>query len=291
MPSDALVTVLALTSSFLFALGVQFQSIGLTEVNSNRGTAISITSSAFMYWLLAPLNLKLSNFFEPSLLIFILVGIFRPSLSANLAVAATRFLGPTLSTTLSSTTPVFGSILGILWLGESYSWELAIGTTGIIGSIVFLSSGKRSLKSNWPLWALALPLGAALIRSLAHVLTKIGMMDIPDPYFAGLISFSVSALITNTILTYSSTNQSINWKLKGTYWFALAGVTMGIAIISLNTALLNGPITLVIPIVAISPIFTMLLSILVFKKETISVKSYIALLTVIPSVLLITLAH
>ena len=66
---------------------------------------------------------------------------------------------------------------------------------------------------------------------------------------------------------------------------------MGMAIISLNTALLHGPMTLVIPIVAISPIFTMLLSILVFKKETISAKSYIALLTVIPSVLLITLAH
>ena len=50
--------------------------------------------------------------------------------------------------------------------------------------------------SNWPLWALALPIGVAVIRALAHVLIKVGMEEIPDAYLAGLIGFVVSAIVT-----------------------------------------------------------------------------------------------
>ena len=46
--------ILALFSSFLFSLGVQFQHIGLSVINSKTGTAISITTAACIYWLLSP---------------------------------------------------------------------------------------------------------------------------------------------------------------------------------------------------------------------------------------------
>ena len=291
MSSNILALSLSLISSFLFALGVQFQNIGLSDVSSKRGTAISITSSAIMYWFLAPIFLDSSNFFNPIIFVFVLVGIFRPSLSANLAVSGTRFLGPTLSTTLSSTTPLFGAFLGVVWLGETYSWQLGVGTLGVIGTIILLSTRKKNILVDWPIWALTLPIGAAFIRSLAHVLTKIGMVDMPDPYFAGLISFSVSAVITNLYLCISTEKQSTNWHLKGTYWFALAGVTMGIAIIFLNTALMHANLTLVIPIVAISPLFTMLLSIFIFKREILTKQIYYSLLLVLPSIALITLTQ
>ena len=45
-------------------------------------------------------------------------GLIRPAISANLSLAGMRYLGPTLATTLASTSPLFGAAFGILWLGE-----------------------------------------------------------------------------------------------------------------------------------------------------------------------------
>jgi len=283
--------ILALASAFLFALGAQLQNIGLADVTARRGTAISITSAASLYWLVSPFFLVLTNWLQPAVLIFVLVGVFRPSLSANLSVAGTRHLGPTLSSTLSSVSPLFGAAMGVWWLGELFSWQIGVGTLGIMSAIILLSTGNLKLDRDWPLWALALPIGAAVIRSTAHVLSKIGMADIPDPYFAGLVGFSVSAILINISLRLKPSGPPVSWRHKGPYWFTVAGLIMGTAILSLNSALLHGDVTTVIPIVAASPLFSMLLSILIFKRERLTPRTVIAVFMVVPSVAFIALSR
>jgi uncharacterized membrane protein len=281
--------ILALISAFLFSLGVQLQHIGLSDINSRTGTAISITSAAVIYWLLSAFFLEHTNWFHSSVFIFVLVGIFRPSLSANLAVAGTHYLGPTLSTTLSSTTPLFGAALGVWWLGEAFTWQIALGTFGITSAILLLSFKNMRLSADWPVWALGLPVGAAVIRSLAHVLSKIGMEDIADPYFVGLVGFTVSALITNISLRVKPSSVPVYWHTRGPYWFVVSGLVMSTAILSLNTALLNGEITIVVPIVAVSPVFSMLLSIIFFKREQLTLTVVLAVFMVVPSVIFIAM--
>jgi drug/metabolite transporter (DMT)-like permease len=68
-----------------------------------------------------------------------------------------------------------------------------------------------------------------------------------------------------------------------------AGVIMGVSVVSLNTALMRGQIVTVVPIVACSPVFTMLLSVLVFRREKLTARVVLAVFTVVPSVLLIAL--
>ena len=148
---DWLPVVLALTSAFLFAIGAHFQHIGLVNVPARAGTAISISSAALFYWILSPFLLDPSHFFKSAVFIFVMVGVFRPSLSANFSVAATKFLGPTLSSTLSSTSPLFGAALGVWWLGETFTWQIALGTFGIVAAIVVLSLGKsQNVSTDWP---------------------------------------------------------------------------------------------------------------------------------------------
>jgi drug/metabolite transporter (DMT)-like permease len=117
--------ILALIMAFLFSLGVQFQHIGFSVINSRTETSISITTVACIYWLLSP------------------------SLSFNLAVAATRYLGQTLSTTLSSTTSLYGAALGVWWLGEVFTWQIALGTFGIISAVLLLSFKNLHLSADW----------------------------------------------------------------------------------------------------------------------------------------------
>ena len=184
---------------FLFALGGQFQNIGVQHMEARTGTMLTIGSSAFCYWLASPIMLNPEYFLHPAALIFVALGFVRPALSANLSVAAIRHIGPTLTTTLAATSPLFGAAFGILILGEVLTWQIGLGTFGILCAVLILSRRNKKIPASWPLWALALPVGAAMIRSFGHGFTKIGMEYIPDPYFASLVGFSVSFLLTSTL--------------------------------------------------------------------------------------------
>ena len=287
--SDIPPSLFALTSALLFAVGAQIQNIGLARVDSRNGATISIVASAVFLWLMAPFLMDWSNWLEPAVLIFVLVGLFRPSVSANLAIAGMRYLGPTLTTTLSATSPLFGAAFGVVLLGETLTWPIALGTGGIIVAVAMLAKRDARMAQSWPLWALGLPIGAAAIRSIGHVFSKIGMESIPDPYFASLVGFTVSALIMLVLHRVRPGAHRVPWRTPGPYWFVAAAVIMSISVISLNTALMRGQIVTVVPIVACSPVFTMLLSVLVFRRERLTPRVVLAVALVVPSVVFIAL--
>ena len=282
--------LLSLLSAFLFALGAQFQSLGLVHMDSRSGAAITISTSAMLYLLVSPFFLNLEYLLEPAILIFVLVGLFRPAVSANLALAGLKFLGPTLSSTLTSTAPLFAVGLGIIFLDEVLNFSIGIGTLVIVLAIMMLAKKDGKISSGWPLWALALPIGAAAIRALAHVLTKVGMEEIPDAYLAGLIGFVVSAIVTLIIHKSRRVSSTISLKNPGTKWFIGASACFSLAVLSLNTALYNGQVIQVISIVAASPIFTLLLSIGIFRQEVITKRIVLAVFMVVPAVMLIATA-
>ncbi len=291
LSADLLPLFYALVAAVLFAVGDQFQYLGVRSLDSRSGTMISIVTSTLCFWLLAPFLLDPIYLTQAGILVFALIGVFRPALSANLSVAGVRHLGPTLSSTLASTSPLFGTALGILWLGETLNWQTALGTAGIVGSIVVLSRRRGGVAADWPVWALALPIGAAAIRSLAHVLSKIGMVTVPDPYIAGLVSFTVSAAVLLTGQTMRRQRPRVLGSRSAALCFVGSGVAMALAITALNQALLIGDIVVVVPVVSASPVFTMLLSIVVFRRERVSGRLIAAVCVVVPSVIVIALGR
>ncbi len=291
MLSEISPIALALVAAFLFALGAQCQNQGLATLDNRIGTATTITSAAGIHLLLAPWFLNVEALFHPAVLIFVLIGLFRPALSANLSVWGMRYLGPTLSSTLSSTSPLFGLALGILWLGEALTLETAAGTVGIFAGILLLTRKGGSQKVSWPLWALALPVGAAFLRALGHVLSKVGLDQVAEPFIAGMIGFVVSAIITHLVALTRRNKPKVDWKLPGIYWFAGAGLCFSTAIFALNNAFLRGQVIEVVPIVAASPIFTMLMSWLIFRRERLTLKIVVSVLLVVPSVAFIAVSR
>ena len=91
-------------------------------------------------------------------------------------MAGTKRLGPTISSTLSSTSPLFGLAFGALLLGELISERVLWGTGLVILGVAVLSS-RGSMNRDWPLWALLLPVAAGALRVLAQALAKIGIEE------------------------------------------------------------------------------------------------------------------
>ena len=283
--------VLAFASAFLFAVGVQLQNLGLKYGRSQTGALISMLGSTVLFWLFSPWFLQLWYWGTSAVVIFALVGVFRPFLTSNLAISGIRHLGPTLTSILASTAPVFAAFFAIVILGETLTIPIALGTLTIVLAIGLLAR-KSEAKSTWPVWALALPIGAAVLRALGHALTKLGLDIIPDPLFAGLVSYTVSLVIAlgSALGQQKRAPARLRWT-PGLLWFFCGGIVNGVSIWSLNTALNLGEVVKIIPIVALSPVFTLLLGLFVFRRETLTLRIVLALLLIVPGVILVASGH
>ncbi len=291
MPSfcsyEFLPVVLSLTAALLFATGIQFARFGLIHIDSRSATLIQIGAATLLYWIAAPFFVEAWFFTAPAVALLAAIGLFRPFLSANLAMAGTRLLGPTISSTLSSTAPIFGVFLGVLVLGESLTLPVAAGAMGVVLGVACLS-WKGDVSRSWPLWALALPVGAAFLRTLAQMFAKVGMESIPSPFFVGLVGYTVSFAIA-LLTTRRLEGETERLFKPGSGWLAITGLCYGFAILALNTALQCGQLVVVSPIVACSPLFSLLLGWLVFREKMIDRRVVLAVALVVPSVAMIAL--
>ena len=290
MNAEWLAVAQSLAASFLFAMGIQFLNLGLRHGDSRTGTLIDIGTTAVFYWLLSPFFLQREYWASTGFLVFVAVGLFRPVLSANLALVAVRRLGPTLASTLTSTTPLFAALFGVLLLSEALTLPLILGTLAVVaGTAVQTTDGRKNGAAGrpWPLWALVFPLGAAALRSFAHTLIRIGLAFAPEPLFAGLVAYSVSFLVAMAVQGWRRDGAAVNWRNPGLLWFAAAGVMHGLAVWSMNAALAVTPVSIVVPLVSSTPLFTLLLGLIIFRKEAITLRRVAMVVMVVAGVALI----
>ena len=121
--------VLALLAAVLFAFGNQCSRVAMRYTDSQTATLFQIGVSTTLYWLISPFYLEMSFWSSPVLPLLAGIGLMRPLISANLGMAGTRILGPTISSTLASTAPLFGVALGVVLLAETLSWEIALAVS------------------------------------------------------------------------------------------------------------------------------------------------------------------
>ncbi|MBC8268731.1 MAG: DMT family transporter [Rhodospirillaceae bacterium] len=280
-------SLFALASAFLFALSIQVQNLGLGHADPRSGALVNIGATAVAYWLFAPFFIETIYWLTPAAGLFALVGLFRPALSANLAVAGVKMMGPTLTSGLAATAPIFAAVFAVLLLDETLTWPLALGTAGVVAGVAVSAFRPGGVTRAWPLWAILLPLGAAFFRAAGHPIIMIGLKELPEPYFAGLVSYTVSLLVAFLAFRFQGrTFKKFNW---GYSWFAVAGVLNGISIYSLNTALKFGQLLSVAPIVSCSPVFTIIMGYLVFKRETITWQTVVTVFLVVSGVVLVVI--
>jgi drug/metabolite transporter (DMT)-like permease len=216
------------------------------------------------------------------------VGIIRPAMSTTLAISSIKMMGPTLTSSLTAPTPIFGAIFAILFLGERLSVPIAIGTMAVVAGAVVAAWNPKGLKRSWPLWAIVLPLGASLIRATSHIVTKYGLLEVDSPSFAVLVGNTVSLGIAALFLTGERTPATRVH--TGNLWFVAAGIAIALSLQFLNNALSIGDVVTVLPIVSAAPIFTLLMGVLYFGRETITWRTVATMALIVPGVILVAVS-
>jgi drug/metabolite transporter, DME family len=283
-----LVPLYGLASAFLFALSNHFTNMGLERSDARSGTLISIATAAIAYWLLAPFFLQSWYWLTTAALMFAIVGIIRPAISTTLAISSIKMMGPTLTSSLTAATPIFGSIFAILILGERLSSPVAIGTAAVVAGAVVAAWNPKGLKRTWPLWAIVLPLGASLIRATGHIVTKYGLLEVDSPSFAVLVGNTVS--LGTAALFFRRERRPSSGASWSNLWFFAAGIANALSLQFLNNALAIGDVVAVVPIVSATPVFTLLMGFFYFGRETITWRTVATIALIVPGVILVALS-
>lgn len=293
MLNDPLIlsAMIALLVSVNFGVASHIQQIALDHMDVRSGTIVNIATSALIFWLLSPFYLSVGTLTTPPVALFALAGLIVPALSITLATLSVQAIGPGLTAGLSATSPIFAMTIAVLFLGEIVTGQILTGTLIVIAGIVLIAFRSKRVGVDWPLWALALPLGAALTRGISHPLMKLGLTGLPSPLTAALVSSTVSLGVLATVHVASRRKmpQMLNPLNRGYLWFALCGVINGFGIVGLAVALEMGSVVIVSPLVATTPAFTLLMGYFFFRRERVGWTAVGAIAMIFVGVVLILL--
>ncbi len=282
-----LVSAIAFAASIVFAVSNHVQHIALDYMDVRTGTIVNVATTAALLWLASPLFLVPETLWTRAALLFAIAGLIVPSLSMTLHTLSVRVIGPGITAGLTSTTPVFAMVIAVAVLGEIVTGRILVGTAIVVGGIGFIALYSRKGDVSWPLWAVLIPLGAALARGIAHNILKFGFGELPSPMTAALVTSTVSLVILLTI--NGARRQRFPRMGPGYYWFALLGVLNAIGLVGINTALHLGSVVVVSPLIATTPVFTMLIGWLFFRRERVTWTSFVAITIIfIGCVLIVT---
>lgn len=258
MPQTAI--ILALVSAGFFGLGLVLTQIGLRHIDPVRGAMISVPSAALLFWMLSFWMLDWGGFDPDATWIFAGVGLLFPAAVTLLSFEANRHMGPNVTGSLGNLTPVFAVALAVLTLGEIPSALQLLGIAVILTGVMLLSWRDGGPGGRWPIWLIALPLIAAMVRGAAQPVVKLGFTTWDAPFAAALIGYTVSGLVLISSGWLRIRRQPNAFTRTAFRAFALAGVSNGMAIMMMYSALAQGSVTLVSPLIATYPIMTLGLS-------------------------------
>lgn len=261
------VWLLALASASLFGLGLILTQRGLKHISPAQGAMISIPTAGSLFWLSAPVTLDLSGFRWDAAFVFLAVGSFYPAAATILTFESTRRLGPHVTGALGNLAPLFAVVAAVLILGETAGPVEAAGLVAIVLGATLLTTGRTWQDRPLLMWALLLPLAASLIRGLAAPMLKLGFTLWPNPMAATLACYVMSATVALAAGALRTRNTGAKFDSKGVAWFIAVGFANGFATMALIFALSGGPVTLVAPVVATYPLFTLLIGAVLLRQS------------------------
>lgn len=278
--------VIALASAACFALGLVVTQAGLRHMPPLAGAAISVPSATLLFWLVAPFTVDVAAIAWRAVAIFAAVGLLFPAAVTILTFAANRRLGPTVAGTLGNLAPLFAVLGAFVALGERPGAVQFGGLLVIVAGVLMLSwpSGGGSA-AKWPLWALLLPLAAASIRGAIQPAVKAGLVLWPDAFAAGLIGYSISSLVVLAMAAHGGGLGAIT--RQGAAIFAGVGLCNGAAVLLLYLALGGGPVSLVSPLVATYPLFTLAFGAALLRAEPLTTRMTIGVALSVAGVMLL----
>lgn len=282
--------ILALAAAFCFALALILTQYGLRTVPSWRSPLYTIGGSTVVAWLLAVIFVDPAGFRWEAALIFAAVGCIFPVAVSILSVRSNEKLGPAVAGAVGNVTPVFAVLGAVLFLGERLGAGQVAGLAMVVGGVALLALRGGAGGRHWSVWVLGLPLAAALVRGAIQPAIKTGLALWHEPLAAAAIGYTMSTIVILSLVGRRA------WRAgpghpAGVRWFLAVGFANGTATFLLYAALGLGSIALVAPLVALFPLFAVVLSFFFLRGEQLHAVGLLGIVVSVAGVILLLVGN
>lgn len=256
--------LLALSAALSFTCADIFARKGLQYANHFVGATITLVGELLFFipliFLLDPsfpeigahyLWVMIGGLCNPGLfLIFFLIGIHR--------------IGVARAAPIKGMSPIFAALFALIFLGEDPAWYHLMGVLFVVGGIVLLVSGKT--QGRWSRWDARWPLIAAVISGFGAMSWKKGLAAFPSALPASMVGASAALVLVGAYTCYAFREEEASHVKQAFRPYLLGGVAAGMGIFLFTSSLQLSEVFRVVPLVQISPLFTVLFSVIFLRK-------------------------
>jgi drug/metabolite transporter (DMT)-like permease len=199
----------------------------------------------------------LSELRSPGVGYFIAGGIFAPAIGQTLGYIGMERLGVARSSPIVNTSPIFSSILAVIFLGEVWVPQNVLGTCLVILGVIVLSS-RRAADGEWRVKDVIYPMLAALAFGISSNLRKAGLTVIPQPLLGAAVTLGTAFLVLLLIVQLRGGRRALEWNAQGGKWMVAGALVNTCALLSFFAALNIGQVVRIEPLVACNPLLSIL---------------------------------
>jgi DME family drug/metabolite transporter len=280
--------VVAMLSAMGWAGDSVLVRLGLRRSNIFAAMLVSYTVSVTCIWTYILMTTPLDFLRSPAMLYFLISGCLQPLFARALYYEALIRLGVSRAGPLRGAEPLFATAIAVAVLHEQPTVPVYVGTLLIVGSIWAISS-RQSGESNWRLLDIFLPLGAALVSAISQSLRKQGLNILPDPFVAAATVTSVTLTLFMIFLFATKRTGQLRMGRESFLFFLIAALVALSAQISNFIALSRADVSVIIPLLNTTPLFTVLFSSLFLRgMETITPRIILGASLMVAGVITIT---
>jgi len=202
-------------------------------------------------------------------LFFIASGFVGPFLGRILLFEGIDRVGASIACTVFEAKPIFSVLIAMLILSERLTLPILSGVVLMMLGTVIISRERSGgdIVKRWSGKDLIVPVSAGICYGGSHVLRKMGINLIPEPFVAVMWQNAGALIFSPFLVVAYRRNQQLIWHSKMAWViFGLSGIIQVAAQWCLFAALDRGAVVLVSPLTSLSTLFVLILAVFILKE-------------------------
>lgn len=280
--------LVAIGSAMGWAADSVLVRFGLRKSNIFAAMLVSYMVSVTCVWTYLLATTSLEFLTSPAMIYYLISGCIQPLFARALFYEGITRIGVARAGPLRGIEPLFATAIAIVVFREQPGWLVFFGTILIVASL-WLISGRQQGDKKWRLIDAIFPISAALISAVSQSLRKQALKIIPDPFVAVAVVTTVSLILLLGFVFATRRTAQLKMSREGFRFFLCASLIATVAQVANFIALGRGELSVIIPLLNTTPLFTVFFSVLFLRAvETINARIVLGAVLMVGGVVLIT---
>ncbi len=253
--------VLAIGASLSYSTSLIAIRQGMRSATPIAGVLVLSTTVSILGLVIAAARGTLQESSLTPILIFMFGGCLGQGVGQLTNAIGIVKMGVSRSVPIQSSTPIFSVTFAMIFLGERPGVAVAAGTLFIVIGVCLLSiteRGKDQSFRNFFQGALVYPLVSALSYGLLPVLANVAFSYQKTPIVGFACAFTAGTLLLAVTRPLQPDGGKLEADARAVRWFLGAGITTTLAAIMFWTAMSIAPVSTVLPLSRLVPLWVVL---------------------------------